>query len=459
MTKRVRRVLGMTFDGKPIFEPPTSGSSLVYAAAGGGKTTCVAVTAVQSLIADKGRAIFLNDVKKGEIAAQIGPMCIKHGRPFGVVDEFGELGEDYPHRINLNPFGSVVDAAQNAPGHLPFVIDTIANALIDEPKDDQKNFYWRETPRQFLCVGIDVLVANQPKACTPGGLHILMSDPHTWISALEIEAEEGNERTRPAALQILELKNTNPEHYTQHLNAALTSLKIFGFDPLLSAGRNPDLTHADLIRDGWIVCFVNPVRHTDRLGPFFALHFLALMDAQLSSRLGRAEYILDEFCNAPLRAALERVTVFRAFGARAHYIAQSRMDAVRKYGEKEIALLEENCTIKQYLKFSNIEEAQRISKAMGETLNVGQGLGFTSGKSDFSGNFSTGKDPVFAADELMRLPPDEQIIQVVDVGWIHCKKVRQNQLAPTCFDLSDNPLEGAPLPPDPKIVLPTGSEA
>lgn len=55
----------------------------------------------------------------------------------------------------------------------------------------------------------------------------------------------------------------------------------------------------------------------------------------------------------------------------------------------------------------------------------------------------------------MRLPADEQTLHLVDVGFIHCKKFRQNQAAPYCYDLADNPLEGGRLGPDPIVTLPT----
>lgn len=452
-----RRVLGLTFDGRPIWEPKNAGSSITFAAAGGGKTTCVSVPAVECMLADHDRAMFINDVKNGEVAAQIGPMCLKHGRKFGVVDDFFVLGRGYKHRLSLNPFGAAVEAAKRYDDDLPFVIENINHALVDEPKDDAKNFYWRESPREVLSMGENILLDRHPRFAFPGGLHALLSDPVNWNRALADAAEDLNAALAAPARLLLELKEHNAEHYTQHMRAALSALKIFSFGPLQNAGRSPDITHAELIEDGWVVCFVNPARYADRLGSYFALHFLALMNAQLSGFAGKAEYILDEFCNAPLRDALNRVTIQRAFNARSHFIAQSRQDIVRRYGEKETALLEENCSIKQWLKFSNFEEAERVSKAMGEVPNVSHGLGVSSDKNSFSGNYSTGRERLFTADELMRLPGDQQILHIADVGFIHCKKIRQNEIAPYCFDLADNPLEGGRLPPDPKVTLPTRS--
>ena len=134
-------------------------------------------------------------------------------------------------------------------------------------------------------------------------------------------------------------------------------------------------------------------------------------------------------------------------------IAQSRSEIERKYGQKETNTIEENAIIKQWFGFSSFEEAERVSRAMGETLNVASSLGIQSDKTDFSGNFSTGKERLYTPDMLMRLPPDEQIIHVKDVGFIHAKKIRQNEIAPSCYDLADNPLEGKAFLPQPKVTL------
>ncbi len=135
-------------------------------------------------------------------------------------------------------------------------------------------------------------------------------------------------------------------------------------------------------------------------------------------------------------------------------IAQSRSEIQQKYGDKETATIEENAVVKQWFGFSSIEEAARISQAMGEQRHVSYGMGINSGKLDHSGNLNTGNERLMTPDELMRLPPDEQIIHVKDVGFIHCKKIRQNEIAPSCFDLGDNPLEGSKLTPNPKVTLP-----
>ncbi len=69
--------------------------------------------------------------------------------------------------------------------------------------------------------------------------------------------------------------------------------------------------------------------------------------------------------------------------------------------------------------------------------------------------YDTATVDALTAAELMSLPDDEQIIHIAGVGFIRAKKIRQNEIAPYCFDLADNPLEGGRLPPHPKVRLAT----
>ena len=220
-----KRIIGLTFEGQAIREPNSTASSLTFAASGGGKTTCISVPTIQCLLSDHKRALMINDVKNGEIASQIADMCIKHGRKFGVVDGCHVLGADYPHRISLNAFGSSITANACHPLDMQFVMENQSHALVEEPNGDSKNFYWRESPRQFLELGQRILINHNDRLATPGGLAALVGDPNVWVSALEIEAEEGDLTLQAMARQALDMREHNPEHYTQHFQAAITALK------------------------------------------------------------------------------------------------------------------------------------------------------------------------------------------------------------------------------------------
>lgn len=157
MSKEIKRIIGLGFDGKPIFAPRHT-HSLLLAAAGGGKTTCGAVPWLQSLIADTSRAVIVSDSKEGEIAAQCAAMCRKYGRKVAIVDEFGVLGADNPYNISLNPFGGVIRSYRQARGELIFSTENACHAVIEEPPRDQRNAYWRDEPRTLIEFALNALL-------------------------------------------------------------------------------------------------------------------------------------------------------------------------------------------------------------------------------------------------------------------------------------------------------------
>ena len=452
MAQIVRRIIGADFDGNPIYAPKHA-HSLLLAAAGGGKTTCGAVPWLQSLIADHGRAIVIADSKEGELAAQCIPMCLKHGRKVALVDPFGVLGRDNPHRISLNPFGAVIAAYIKENKELVFSTENATQALIEEPPKDQRNSYFREEPRTLIEFVLCSLLSRNPRYATPGGVWAILSDPAALIEAAELEAEEGDIYLRSIALHVLGM-TANEEHWPQHRAAALKAIRIYsGGSALHDVGVDATSSHGWLIRDRRIIFLIGPVRHMERLGSDYALQLQSFMEVVLSNIGVPVSFILDEFTNAPLKALIGQLTTMRGYGGTCHMIAQSRSEIQRKYGEKETLTIDENSVIKQWFGFSSIQEAELVSRAMGETLNVSASIGINSDRQGWSANLSNGKERLMTVDELMRLPSDEQIIHVKDVGWIRAKKVRQNEIMPYAADLADNPLEGGRLEPEPKYHL------
>ena len=448
------RPIGLSMSGKLMLDPFTNTSCLIYGATGSAKTTSTVIPSIQGMIGDRELALIINDVKEGEIFAQVAPMCHKYGRRIGCMDSFGVFGADAPHSYCLNPFGAIVATARDNPHDLLFAIENATHALIPEPPVDAKNKYFRDTPREEMDCGVRILLDHMPNLVTPGALCSLMGDPQVWRGMREVAAEEGGEALQSRALQSLDMQENDPEQYYKHLRAALSALRIYEPGSALhEVGSGQTLTHAQIINEGWIFCLVQPQRHAGLVGAHYALHLQSFQNAQMREGAGRALYILDELCNAPLKSAVQSVTIIRSYKGRYLYIAQSRKDIEHKYGVKETAILEENCPVKIWLSFTSFEEAERVSRAMGETQTVMRSMGTNSGKLEFSSNISLGKERVLSASELMNLDPALQIIHIKGGPFILCRKLYQNQIAPTCFDLGDNPLEGARLPPDPKVEM------
>jgi len=460
------RLIGMDFDGAPLYAPKPS-HSLLTASAGSWKTTAGAMTWLLSLVGDTSRAIVVNDCKDGEIAAQAADMCHRYGRKVAIIDDFGVLGEDNPYRISISPFNSLQAAKERGNGDLIFAAENANHALIPEPADgDQKNLFFRDRPRAINEYIESALLKRKVALATPGGVWSMASDPDLLLKAAKIDAEEGDteeEEDEDAAKEAAELAAlardvidmSTQEQWGMHRSAAVRALRIYSAgSPLHHAGRGATITHSQLLREKYVVFIVGPQRHMARLGPHYALHLQCFIDALMSDAKGQVDFILDEATNAPLKALISALTTMRGFGGNCHFIVQSRSELKRAYGENETATIEDNAVVKQYFGFSSFEEAERISRAMGETQVISKSLGYNTRGLDLSGNIGTNKDRVFPAEMLMRLPPDEAITHIKDVGFIHHLKLQQHQTAPFCHgELADNPHEGPQRSADPRVTI------
>lgn len=454
MTRRPQRLLGLSLDDCPILEA-RAGHSMLTAATGSAKTIAGTMSWLLSTVSDHTLSVILNDPKDGECAIQAAELCARHGRRVAIIDDADVLG-DNPYKVRVNALGSVVTAFEATDGELVFATETANQTFVEEPPNNAKDAYWREEPRTILEFAEFSFLRRNPTLATPGSIWSLIADPALLIRVAEIEAEEGDETLSALAMHILDMHKNNPEHFAQHRGAALKSLRIYAAGSKLhTAGFDADTTHYDLIRGNYIVFLVNPQRHLDRMGVHVALHLQGFVDA-LYRGAGEAHLIIDEATSTPVRPLVSKITTLRSYGGRVHWIFQSRSEAQRKFGEKETATIEENAVIKQWFGgMTSIEEAERISRAIGEAHTITPGLGTNSGQIDYSGNLGMGKDRLLSPDELMRLPSDQQIMHIRNVGWVRARKIAQNQIMPYAAELAPNPLEGGRLPPDPKLTLDT----
>lgn len=448
------RLIGLTMEsGAPIWAP--KGHSLLLSANGGGKTTCGAMPWLFSFAASEPhKAVLVLDSKNGEIAAQAADALARLGRKVAILDDMGVLPHDCPYRVSLNPFGSAVAAARANPEGLIYAIDNILHALIPEPAEpDDRNLYFRDWPRNINEFGVRVPLARKPELAIPGALWTLLSDPVKLRKFAAIEAAEGDPALKALANNILGM--VGHEHWPQHLERAQRSVRLFSAGShLYNAGADATTTHADLISQGAIIFLVGPQAYINKLGAFYALHIMSFIDA-LYGGAGALRIIADEFTNAPLKSLVESLTTLRAFGCEVHMIAQSRSEIERRFGRLEVQTIEENAIVKQWFGFSSFDEAERVSKAIGEEHAVTSSLGADTESLRLQTNLQLGRQRGRSAAELMAMPSDQQLFHVKGLGFYLARKIGQQNIAPYCHLLAPNPLEGRPLTPDPKITLTT----
>lgn len=447
-----RRLIGETFEGQPLWAP--KGHSLLLSANGGGKTTCGVMPWLLSLICANPRpAMVVVDVKDGEIAAQCAPMLDTYGIPVAVIDDMGVFPEDYPYRVSVNPISAVVDAFELNPADTVFATEQANTAVLPDPASGpDRNQFFRDGPRTLMEFCLNSTAMRTPHLTTPGSVWAMLADPDLLKQAADLEAENGTGMARILAKNVLAMKET--EYFPMHREAAMKALRVFALGSHLhTVGIGADTTHFDLIQQRSVIFLVAPQRYATRMSGYFAQHLQSFLDA-LYRGAGPLTFVNDEFTNAPLKSFVDALTTIRGYGGEAHNVAQSRSEIEKKFGKQETLTIEENAIVKQWFGFSSFDEAERVSKAMGESLVVQQGLNvdYQDAKKMGSG-LSLGRQRQMSPAELMAMPDDEQLWWVKGVGFGRAKKLRQNQIAPFCHDLAPNPLEGGVLPPDPKITL------
>jgi len=400
------------------------------------------------------KAILFLDSKNGEAAIQAADMMASLGRKVAIIDDMGELPADCQHRVSLNPLSPAVRAMQRKPDTLQYAIDTINHALIAEPAEsDDRNLYFRAWPRNLNAFALRTLLKRSAAIAVPGGMWALLSDPPKLRKFAAIEAEEGDLALKALATNIVEM--AGHEHWPQHLEAAQRSVNLFSAGASLhNAGSGATVTHADLIEQGAIIFLVGPQAHINRLGAYYALHILAFIDA-IYARTAALRVIADEFTNAPLKSLVESLTTLRGFGCEVHMIAQSRSEIERRFGRLEVETIEENAIVKQWFGFSSFQEAERVSKAIGEQHAVLRSLGADSESSRLQTNWQLNRQRWLSPAELMAMPSDQQLVHIKGFGFFLARKIGQQNIAPYCYLLAPNALEGGLLNPDPEITLVT----
>lgn len=459
MTCEITLPLGITDDGQLAIDPYPNSSRLVIGPSGSAKTTSVVMPTAQALLAYPNVSVKFSDPKNGEGYIQFRPVAKKFGINFGCIDDMGHYGFDNEDRIEVNVFGGLISTAKHSPEELTFSIKNTALSIIPEVNDGGRNWHFRESPRQKIHLGILGGIEFLGDRLTPGVLYETMADPKTWRLMRENAIHEGSAALQARAQLSLDMEDREPEAYFKHMQAALTPLQIYEPGSVLNmAGANATITHEELCQGGWKIFDILPQRHAKQVGVHAALQQQAFMDAQMSGRGGRLINVIDEMCNSPQKYSVDLVTIQRSFQTSSIYITQTLQDIERQYGKNELAILMDNCPVKQYLSIGP-DDAEKISKMMGEELAVTQSININTEQLSITGSLSTSLQRVLTATELMNLDPALQVVHIRGSGWYVFRKLRQNNIAPTCFDLGPNPLENNQvLPPDPKVTLPTSVE-
>lgn len=446
-----RRLVGLTKESRqPIWAP--KGHSLTLAANGSGKTTRALMPWLFSMLASTDRpAILILDSKDFEIARQVVPMLEELGVFSAVIDDTNNLPADFPGRVRFNPMSSIVTTHLLTPDQLAFANESVTHTLIQEPEKDERNRYWRAWPRLLLEFACYVMLKRDPTLATPGGIWMLLSSPQKMRHFAEIEASESSGMLKVLAENVKDM--VGHEHWPQHLQAAQDALRVYSIGtPLHVAGHKANADPQQLIASKSVIFFGGSQANMSSLASHYGLVLTSFIRAAYLQQ--KPLWIgADEFTNAPVKKLVEALTTLRAYQVEVSMIAQSRSEIERKLGRLETQTIEDNNILKQWLGFSNFEEAERVSKSMGEEHALATSIGGNNDTLSLNTNLSLSRQRIRTPAELMAMPKHEMLLQVKGLGYYIGETLSQANADPYCHLIAANDMEGGRLPPDPKITL------
>ena len=456
MFEPVGRPLGITMNGRAIFEPyklkPVH--SKIMAIAGSGKTTAGVVPAIMHYALSPDRpSLVVFDLKGGELASQCAPVLLGHDLNVVVIDDSSITDLQ---KTPVNPFGILAAAVARQDPEAATIARKFALVLEPEPREgDAKNKFFRDGPREIITFGLLALAHVAPEDCTPTGLWALVSRPAFFDAA--IARNYGVPAIDALAARILERRETNPEHAGDFLTTARQKLDIYEDGGLLaSVGERANFSHEQIKSGGTIAFVVGSQSNIDVLEQHVMLHLTAFSYAMKRAGGSTVHLIMEELSNTPATSLISDLTILRAYGGRALMIAQQESELIRRFGEKAAQTIDGQSSVKQVFGVALYEDAVRLSKQLGTMTGVARTLSKKDGKGSLDENMSDQGKPLMSPEEILAMPHDEQILLCMGLKPIRCRKLYQNEIAPWGGELAANPMEGGKLPFRPKIKIAYG---
>lgn len=440
-----QKVLG-ALDGHLIYEPPQATHSIVVSANGGGKSTCMALPTIMSIAHQISRGAQMGcvvvDGKDGELAHQAAPMLDELGIDYAILDDQDQF-PDHPRVVAMNPLGGLAHAHRADPRSFGDVLDRVAHTLCPSVKGDGRNEYFYRSPRERLTIPLRFFLQERGQVY-PGLVWAAMSSPDDWAKLLELSITSNDAALRAEASKVLEYMAKKQEHEPSHVGAALAALSPFAAGRWLhdvGSGREgkPLLEHQEVMRRPLIVFITGRYESVQSSANYFGLHVQAMLQAQMREPAWIVHYIAEEAANVPLREIAEKMQVLRGKGARIHIITQSRAALESAYGERETRQIFNEAVIKQYLMVTDAEEAEKLSRAIGDQVIIRLNKSLNDDNLSTQSGYAITRERLITPEALLSMPRSEQIVHIGGLGWLKCQKVHCSELGP--YRLGRNPVE------------------
>lgn len=442
---RGQKVLG-ALDGHLIYEPPNASHSIVVSANGGGKSTCVGLPTIMSIahqIKNGARmGCMLIDPKNGELAHQAAPMLDDMGIDYAIADDWDQF-RGHPSVVAMNPLSGLVHSYRHDPKSFGDVLDRVAHTLCPSVKGDGRNEYFYRSMRERISIPMRFFLETTGNVY-PGLVWSAMSNPEDWERLLELSVTSNDPVLRADASKVLEYMAKKQEHEPSHVGGALAALAPFAAGRWLhdvGSGREdkPVLEHHELMRRPMILFVTARYDAVHSSANYFGLHLQATLLAQMREPNWVVHYLAEEAANTPLREIAEKMQVLRGKGARIHIVTNSRAALETAYGARETRQIFNEAVIKQYLMLTDAEEAEKLSRAIGDQVIIRPNKNLNDNNLSTQSGFSITRERLMPPEALMNMPRSEQVIHIGGLGWLKCEKVHSSELGP--YRLGRNPVE------------------
>lgn len=439
LTKTEGFLLGI-LEGLPIFIA-NAVHGLICAPARKGKTTSFVMLAL--LMTRWGSKIIAD--MKGELAAQTREYIEQQGQECIQVNPDGKFGLS---NSAYNPMQIIIDDFVFSPQYTMANILEMVLLIYPIPEGGDRDPYWPEGTRQLLAFTILALVTlrGEAEANIPRTYETLCRAKE--LESLLIEAKSSDVlagELSGLADTILANREVNEKHFDSFRQAAAQRLVAFGpSGRLASSMTHCDFRFRDLKIRNITVFLICDYSRMEVYGLWLRLLlWAALKELIRENNTIPVHFILDEFTNYKLPGLPNALTALGGYGVHCWMIVQELSEIARVYGQEALKTILSQTDVKQFFGVASIETATMISRMLGEREHRTQSFGLGQDYSDGTNlNLSAGTKPLMTADQIRRLPEDEQIIFVRNLPPIRALKVGYQEIEPWRSEVAPNPLHG-----------------
>lgn len=368
-------------------------------------------------------------------------------------DDVGGLGS-----VRFNPLQFVLDDAKSRKTrkYCKSSAEGIVAILIPEPKEGDKNSFFRNGSRNMLVTCTLWLALHKPEECTLPELFRIVSSAERLKAFLET-AKNSTNLKGDIALLASGLLSTEEDHFADFLTGAFQAVSSFSpGGPLADIVSQSDFSFEDLKWKGMTVYFIVPYHRLDVYKVWLALVTkAALFSLALSGGNIPVTFVLDEATNFALPGLANDLTALRGVGGRVRMFIQAYSELERVFGKEAAKTISSQCNVKQYYRVSSLEEAKTISEMIGEYTFKTASLGAdrTSPWSDLKDSVSEAGRLVMRPEEILSMPSTDQILHISGYPPIYCQRLPYNQVSPWYDWVDPNPVEGGKLPADIQVEM------